>query len=179
MLAGRGRCTTPLAGLQPDCVRQTGRMWICGATGSLHPCSPGGTADTQLIGHSRPPRSRRGALCSTSSTRRTRSALRQLPSCGPRRSAWTPTLSTRSPPTQREDPCQSDVGCVKTGDLRVQALRAAHHPTGLDVVPGAVPAAHETALFVDGPVGEVGADVTTRAAHGEQAAARVAHGVVA
>ena len=61
------------------------------------------------------------------------------------------------PPTQREDPCQSEVGRAQTGDLRVQALRAADHPTGLDVVPGAVPGAHETALLVDGPAGEVGA----------------------
>ena len=54
-----------------------------------------------------------------------------------------------------------------------------HHPTGLDVVPGAMPGAHETALLVDAPAGEVTAEVTTPAAHSEQAAARVAHGIVA
>jgi hypothetical protein len=51
--------------------------------------------------------------------------------------------------TQREGPGQQAVGSVHAGDLGEDALRAAHHPPGGDVISGTMPRAHQAALSVD------------------------------
>ena len=66
---------------------------------------------------------------------------------------------------------------IQPGYLREDALRAAHHPSGVDVIGRLVPWADQMALLVDRAVGQVRAQVPASARHREQLAADVSDGV--
>ena len=82
-------------------------------------------------------------------------------------------------PTQGQHECESFQGDIETGDPGVDPLGTSHHSSRLDVVLGAMPGADQAPVIIDGPVGQVGIEVTTAPGHRKELAVYVPNGVSA
>jgi hypothetical protein len=78
---------------------------------------------------------------------------------------------------QRDHPGQRFEAGAESGDLGEDALRAADHPSGSDVVGRLMPRAHQASVGVDAAPGQVSAEVAAAPTHREVLAA-IADGVL-
>ena len=81
------------------------------------------------------------------------------------------------PAPERQHQGQGFVGNAQTWDLGIYTLGSLDHPACFDVVFRAMPGTHETPVFVDAAIGEVGEEVATPSRHGEQLTVGVADGI--